>query len=164
MKKLILIMVIALSSTLVAKDLTARLGVGYNAQLLGLTAAPAISAKYAISMDYAFSGYLGFNAGGDNDNSTFSMGAKVFRNAYQEENANFYIGGGVGLSSVETGQDKTDSGFDLMGFLGSEFFFKGLPNIGFTFETGVTLTSRGSGVSFQTMGGSFMTTGIHYYF
>ena len=58
------------------------------------------------------------------------------------------------MSSIETGADETDSGFDLMGLLGTEFFFKGLPNLGFSFEAGVTLTSRGSGVSFQTTAGS----------
>ena len=150
------------SPFLSAKDLTTRLGVGYNAQIL--TGTSAISAKYAFSSDYAVSGFLGFQAGGDDNDSTFIGGAKFYRNAYQEENANFYIGGGVGLSSQETSPSETDTGFDLMGFLGSEFFFMGLPNLGFTFESGVTLTSRGSGVSFQTTSGSFVTTGIHYYF
>ena len=149
-------------TTVFAKDLTSRLGVGYNAQIT--EAASAISAKYALSSDFALSGYLGFKAGGNDNNSSFIAGGKVYRNAYQEEHANFYLGAGLGLSSVESGPDNTDTGFDLLGFMGSEFFFMGLPNLGFTFETGVTLTSRGDGVSFQTTSGRFITTGIHYYF
>jgi hypothetical protein len=162
MKKGLIILIFLSSFTLVAKDLTSRLGVGYNAQITN--AESAVSAKYAISTDYAFSGFLGFNAGGDNNNSSFVLGGKIYRNAYQEENANFYIGGGLGISSIETSASNTDTGFDLMGFLGTEFFFLGLQNLGFTFESGVTLTSRGSGVSFKTNSGSFITTGIHYYF
>ena len=162
MKKILIIALVLFTCNLFAKDLTARLGIGYNAQIP--SAASAISAKYAVSSDYAFSGFLGFNAGGDDNNSSFVLGAKVYRNAYQEENANFYIGGGLGISSIEIGASETETGFDLMGFLGTEFFFMGLPNLGFTFESGVTLTSRGSGVSFQTTSGSFVTTGIHYYF
>jgi len=164
MKLLIPVIAISLffSNSLFSKDLTSRLGIGYNAQILSGTTA--ISGKYALSTDYAASGFIGFRAGGDDNNSTFVAGAKGYRNAYQEENANFYIGGGVGLSSEETGPDTTDTGFDLMAFLGSEFFFMGLPNLGFTFEAGVTLTNRGSGISFQTTSGSFVTTGMHYYF
>lgn len=152
----------ALTTTLSAKDLTARLGVGYNAQIPNTS--PAVSAKYALSPDYAVSGFLGFRAGGDNNNSNFIIGGKAYRNAYQEDNANFYLGAGLGLSSIETSASSTETGFDILGFVGTEFFLKGLPNLGLTFESGVTLTSRGKGITFETISGSFVTTGIHYYF
>jgi hypothetical protein len=167
MRNLIVVVLLLVTSVAYSKNLSSRFGVGYNAQLSSVTTgpSPAIAVKYNFSPDYAASGFLGFKASGKDNGSNFSIGAKVFRNAYQEDNANFYVGAGGAVSSVKLpGSTKSDSGFDLLAFLGAEFFFDGLPNLGFTFEAGMTLTNRGSGVTFETTGGSFLTTGIFYYF
>jgi len=58
----------------------------------------------------------------------------------------------------------TNSGFELKGFAGAEFFFNGLESLGFSVETGFALVSLADGINFFTLGGSMIHAGIHFYF
>lgn len=148
-----------LSSTALAVDLANRLGVGYSNQLS--EDLPAITARYYPNASTGMSLAVGVNT--RNDNSAFGVLAKLYRIVFTESNMNFYIGGGAGLLSVETA-GQNNSGFELMGFLGGEFFLSGLENLGFTFEAGVGIRSDSDGTLFRTIGHHPLKGGIIFYF
>ncbi len=145
------------------KSLEHRLGVGYSNQVgvgdvVGL---PSIMAKYYTSKDLAFSGAVGISTG--ETNSAFGLLFKIYRVIFPEDSMLFYMGGGAGLVSNKVAGDNS-SGFELMGVVGSEFFFPGLENLGFMFEAGIGVISLSSDVSFRTIGQSPINAGMVFYF
>lgn len=144
-----------------AKDLTNRLGIGYSNQFS--TDLPSIAARYYPSQDIAISGALGLYTG--TANSKFGFMAKVHRVVFPEDNMNFYMGAGAGLlSNKVTANNTNESGFELLGFAGAEFFFTGLDSLGFSFEAGVGIVSVSSGVTFRTIGDSPFKANVIFYF
>lgn len=142
-----------------AKDLSHRLGVGYKNQFANDV--PAVALQYYPGADLGLSLALGVDT--TKDNSRFGAMAKLYRIIFQEDNANFYMGAGAGLITTEVNA-KSESGFELMGYVGAEFFLPGLENIGFSFEAGPAITSISSGVRFRTYGDSPLRAGIIFYF
>ena len=149
-----------LSNQAFAKDMTNRLGVGYKNQFVNDI--PSVAAQYYPSADIGFSVALGVDT--QQNLSKFGFMGKVYRIIFTEENMNFYMGAGGGLISNQTSASTTDSGFELNGFVGGEFFFHGLDSLGFTFEAGVGISSLSSGVRFRTYGDSPIRGGIIFYF
>ncbi len=147
------------SSTAFGVDLANRLGVGYSNQLS--TDLPALTAQYYPNSRTGMSLAVGVNT--QQDNSRFGLLAKLYRIIFTESNMNFYIGGGAGLLSTEIAGEN-NSGFELMGFLGGEFFFTGLESLGFTFEAGVGIRSDSNGTLFRTIGDHPLRGGIIFYF
>lgn len=143
-----------------AKDMTNRLGIGYKNQFVNDI--PSVAAQYYPSADIGFSVALGVDT--QQNLSKFGFMGKVYRIIFTEENMNFYMGAGGGLISNQTSASTTDSGFELNGFVGGEFFFHGLDSLGFTFEAGVGISSLSSGVRFRTYGDSPIRGGIIFYF
>ncbi len=148
-----------------AVDLANRLGVGYSNQLS--EDLPAMTARYYPNSSTGMSLALGVNT--ENNNSRFGVLAKLYRIIFTEKNMNFYIGGGAGLLSVEkipTGGTtfENQSGFELLGFVGGEFFFSGLESLGFTFEAGVGIRSDSNGTLFRTIGDHPFRGGMIFYF
>lgn len=142
-----------------AKDMTNRLGVGYKDTFsINL---PGMALQYYPGADLGLSGVLGVDT--QRDSSKFGMMAKVHRIIFHEENLHFYMGAGAGLISVESA-GSNQSGFELTGFAGTEFFFAGLENLGFSFEVGVGVTSLSNSVRFRTTGDSPVRAGIIFYF
>ena len=75
------------------------------------------------------------------------------------------MGGQLGLVSVEDNvSGDTESGFELGGFAGAEFFFTGLDSLGFSFEAGVGVSTLTSDVRFRTVADSPLRAGITFYF
>lgn len=149
-----------LSSGVQAKDLANRLGIGFSNQFHENL--PSLAVKYYSSTEMAFSAALGVDT--QKDNSRFGFLVKMYRSmgeGFMEENLNFYMGGGAGIISVENSGDN-NSGFELMGFTGAEFFLPGLDSLGFMFEAGVGVTSISSHVRFRTVGG--VNAGMVFYF
>ncbi len=144
-----------------AKDLTSRLGLGYANQFGLEEDLPSMALRYYPNSDYGLMGALGVDT--KKNNSRFGVLAKIIKIVFKEDNLNFYTGASAGLISREV-NSKTDSGFDLAGLLGVEFFFSGLENLGFNFETGVGVTSVSSEVRFRTIGDHPMKAGIFFYF
>ncbi len=142
-------------------DLANRLGVGYSDQLSSTVSLPSITARYYPNSRTGFSLAVGVNT--QNQNSRFGVLGKLYRIIFMEDHMNFYVGGGAGMLSVETAGNN-NSGFVLMGFLGGEFFFAGLENLGFTFEAGVGIRSDSNGTLFRTIGDHPMRGGIIFYF
>ena len=147
------------SSKAMAVDLANRLGVGYTNQLS--EDLPSITARYYPNSRTGLSLAVGVDT--QDQFSKFGVLAKLYRVVFTEENMNFYVGGGAGLLSVETA-GQNSSGFELMGFLGGEFFFTGLQSLGFTFEAGVGVRSDSDGTRFRTVGDHPLRGGIIFYF
>ena len=145
-----------------AKDMTNRLGVGYKNQFAVDNLPGGVAAQYYPSADIGFSAALGVDT--QQNMSKFGFMGKVYRIIFTEENMNFYMGAGAGLISNQTTAANTDSGFELNGFVGGEFFLHGLDSLGFTFEGGVGISSMSSGVRFRTFGDSPLRGGIIFYF
>ena len=118
-----------------AKDLTKRVGLGYNAQTefkLGdleiEMAAPSV--KYALSPKMGLQGIFGFNKlSNGQDFSRLILGGKFLYNIIQEDNMNFYAGGGLVI--INDSNADSETGTVVFGCAGEEFFFSGLPNLGF---------------------------------
>ncbi len=144
-----------------AKDLTNRLGVGYSNQFGLDSDLPSLAMRYYPNSDYGLMGSLGVDT--KKNNSRFGFSAKILKIVFKEDNLNFYTGAGAGIVSQETA-GHNDSGFDLSGFVGAEFFFPGLENLSFNFEAGVGVTSIASEVRFRTIGDSPLRAGIIFYF
>lgn len=147
-----------------AKELNNRLGIGFADQF-GLTnSMPSLAARYYPNSDFGVSALLGVDT--EKNRSRFGFMAKAFRIIFKEENLNFYVGGGAGIVS-QTNPDnsnKNDSGFVVDGFVGTEWFFSGLENLGFCFEAGIGITSVSSQVRFRTIGDGPVRAGITFYF
>ncbi len=142
-----------------ARDLSNRLGIGFKNQF-GIDL-PGVAVQYYPGAELGLSATLGIDT--QKNNSRFGFLVKMHRIVFQEENLNFYMGAGAGLISQEV-SGSNESGFELMGFGGAEFFFSGLENLGFSFETGTAITSISSGVRFRTFGDHPMRAGINFYF
>lgn len=142
-----------------AKDMTNRMGIGYKNQFS--TDLPGIAVQYFPGPDIGLSGTLAIDT--EKDKSKFGMMAKLYRIVFQEDNMNFYLGAGAGLLSNET-NGNNESGFELMAYVGTEFFLAGLENLGFSFEAGTAITSISSGVRFRTFGDHPLRAGILFYF
>lgn len=143
-----------------AKDLTSRLGIGYKNQFSAEL--PSIAAQYYPAADIGLSASLGVDTQ-DND-SKFGFMVRLYKIVFMEDNLNFYMGTGAGLLSTETAAGQNESGFELAGYAGCEFFFSGLESLGFSFETGAAITSVSSGVRFRTFGDSPIRAGMMFYF
>ena len=156
-----LLVFLSFGSVAHAKDLGTRLGVGYTNQF-GLNGdLPSIAMRYFPNGDYGIMGALGVDT--QEDNSRFGAHFKILKLVFKEDNLNFYTGAGAGLVSRER-NNQNDSGFDLSGFVGAEFFLPGLENLGFSFETGVGVTSMDNEVRFRTIGDHPLRAGIMFYF
>jgi hypothetical protein len=141
-----------------AKDLEGRVGVG--AAIPDFDGMGALSIRYHPSRYFGLQGLLGFSTQ-DGVNATV-VGAKLHRNAYLEENMNFYVGLG-GMIIADRASALVTTGIEIDALFGAEFFFSGLPNLGLQFETGVGIRSQ-RGTYLRTLGNGLSSLGIHYYF
>lgn len=142
-----------------AKDLGSRLGLGYKDQFSNDV--PGIAVQYYPSREFGLAAVVGLDT--QENNSKFGLMLKAMRVVFEEENLNFYMGGGAGLISTEV-SGRNESGFELNGFAGVEFFFQGLENLGFSLETGVGISSVASETRFRTIGDSPLRAGVTFYF
>jgi hypothetical protein len=148
-----------------AKELTNRLGMGYSDQFS--EPLPSMSVRYWPDPKLGVGAALGVDT--QDDNSRFGFMVRLYRIIFTEDNMNFYMGTGAGLISVETTNaagtaTDNNSGFELNGFFGTEFFLAGLDSLGICFEAGVGVTSISSEVRFRTMGDSPIRAGMTFYF
>ena len=147
-------------SLLQARHMEGRTGFGITLHDFNTT--PCLSLRYHMSNYQSAVVLLGFDT--DDDRKTFVVGGKFYQNAHIEENLNFYVGlGGYAIANKLPTEATTSTGLEISGILGGEWFFSGLPNLGFQFETGVALRTVRR-ISFATMGSGFFGGAIHYYF
>ncbi len=151
---------ITVTSSAQAKDLTNRLGVGYANQFS--TNVPSLAVRYYPEKHLALGAELGVDT--EQGNSQFGFQVNVHRIVFTEPNLNFYMGSSVGLISTQANASTTQSGFELSAFVGTEFFLAGLPNLGFSMEAGVGVTSISSQVRVRTIADSPLQAGMIFYF
>lgn len=149
----------AVSSSYEQKNLRGRMGVGFTNQIATTAdgTIPALSAKYYMSKSFAASLGFGFDTR-SNPGSTMAVGMKLYKNVFFEPQMIFYTGGGVGLVS----KNGTKTQFSL--FVGSEFFLAGLPSLGLSFEAGIRGDNTSGSFALRSIGDSFLTGGMHFYF
>lgn len=147
------------AGTLCAKDLTSRLGIGYKENFS--FAQPAIAAHYYPNSEFGFTAALGVDT--DENNSRFGLQGGIRKIIFEERNLNFYMGGALAIVTVESA-GVSQSGYEINALTGAEFFFSGLENLGFNFETGVGIVSLKSGTKFRTIGDSPFRAGLIFYF
>lgn len=155
------LLVLLVGSPAFAKDLSNRLGVGYSNQFGVSSDMPSISMRYYPNADYGLMGSIGVDT--EDNASRFGFAAKIMKLVFREDNLNFYTAASAGIVSRELA-GKNESGFDLAGLVGAEFFLPGLENLGLSFEAGVGITSISSQVRFRTIGDSPLRAGMIFYF
>src|ERR1700750_813153 len=119
MRRSVLMLIACLSSFANAKDLAHRMGIGFTDQFGLDSNLPSIALRYFPNQEYGIAGAIGVDT--QKDNSRFGAQAKIMKIIFKEDNLNFYTGAAAGIISREL-NGKTNSGFDLAGFIGTEFF------------------------------------------
>jgi hypothetical protein len=160
---LLVVSVLLVAATGWSKELSNRLGVGYSDQFSEQL--PSMAIRYFPDPKLGIGAALGVDT--KENEAKFGFMVKLYRLIFVEDNMNFYMGTGAGLISIEettTAATESDSGFELSGFCGAEFFLTGLENLGFSFEAGVGVTSIRSEVRFRTIGDSPIKAGLTFYF
>lgn len=142
-----------------AKELTNRLGIGFRQSYVTFNL-PSVQAIYYPSPTFGVVGALGVDT--EDDNSKFAALVGLRRILFKEENMNFFMGGNLAIINNEKNTSK-DSGFEIAALFGGEFFLPGLESLGFNFESGAGVTNAGK-TRFRTMGDSFVSVGIVFYF
>lgn len=170
-------LVMGLAGVAEAKNLTGRVGVGYEDTLVAGPGAnlSGISARFYPTQQLFVGGVLGFSsidpdADGADTQTSFGLGVSTGYVFVDEPNLNLYGGAGLSFGSVSvsdpaTGDTEGKTALGLNVGVGMEFFFVGLPNLGFTAAYGLTYASVDDlGSSIALGGGEFATYGIRYYF
>ena len=142
-----------------AKDLTHRFAVGLKNNTSENL--PSIAVVYFPMSDIAFTAGVGTDT--KKDNSKFQMHLGIRKIIFAEPNLNFYSGAQVGLVNYEDPVTGRQSGTEILGVFGVEFFFQGLENVGFTFEAGMAVASLAE-VRFRTVADGPTRAGILFYF
>ncbi|MGA1842901.1 MAG: hypothetical protein ACMUIU_19975 [bacterium] len=158
---ILLIIIFVSASNVAAKDMLGLFGIGFNSQL-GSRDFSSISVKYWAGSRLCVQGMLGFQLADDVDE--FKIGGKGLYVIKTEENMNVYVGGGLGIVNTDPNQEKSDTSFLISGVLGLEYFFSGLPNLGFSTELGLIFSDYKDNDSVGTGAYTFLSAGIHYYF
>jgi hypothetical protein len=142
-----------------ARDLSGRLGLGYNSEFANyqeLNGVPGISLKYGLTRDLGLEGVFGISTSTPTNSVT---GVKVLKNLFYETNLNFYFtAGGAWVSA------NSKSGMEFLGAFGAEFFIPGVESLGFAMETGGEFDNLSGSYALKTLGVSFLNAGIHFYF
>ncbi len=153
-----------------AKDLSERIGAGFNSQIGINQHLDAASARYWFNKDMGIQGdfaFLNFSPNNGSSQTSFGLGGKFLYNVMEEANMNLYTGAGLYVFnqpvSTATGVEMK-TGFSLGALGGIEFFFQGLPNLGFNLELDLGVKYLdGYGTAFG-ISADTINAGIHYYF
>ncbi len=181
--------VLTLTTAATAKDLSQRLGLGFD--MMANSQSPVsgnqglgagLSGRYWIDSTWAIQGIVGFNVSSissfelgdvevtrDVDTFAVSFEGRLLGNVVDEPNMHLYAGGLFGVSyadvsSGDYGADQVVGSFGALG--GAEFFLQGLPNLSLSTELGfaVNVGSDPDFVSAGTTGNLFGGVAVHYYF
>lgn len=158
---------LAMSSAALASELSGMWGVGYTKAFApydsGLSS---LSVRYWVDRQLGIEGFFGLLARENNkgvDQRYYNFGTRFLIKIVEEENLHVYGGGGIAILYEKSDEDG-HGGVGAQGFAGVEYFFQGLPHLGFSSEIGLSLQDVGDNTTFGTTGESFMNMGIRYYF
>ena len=156
---LLFVALVMVPGTIFAKSMPQRLGVGVKDNTS--QSIPSLMALYNVNDQFAFFGGFGFDTKKDYSTSQIFVGIRHV--VFHETNLHFYTGGQFAIVNIEDPINKKQNGFEVNAFLGAEFFFTGLENIGFSFEGGIGLSSYKE-TRVRTIGDHPLKAGILFYF
>ncbi|WP_408096800.1 hypothetical protein ACJVC5_17325 [Peredibacter sp. HCB2-198] len=161
MMKLFFLFLFLFPTLAFSADMRGRLGIGASNQLANEI--PAISLKIQQSKTFAIGGILGFKS--DQDETLYGAGVKFYRIIFDEPQLNFYMAGLFATENYLDEKDKTKTGYQIDGTLGTEFHLSGLESLGFSFEFGLSVRDADpdGGTSFETLGDQFVKAAVHFY-
>lgn len=161
MMKLYFLFVLLFPTLVFSADMRGRMGIGASNQLANEI--PAISLKIQQSKTFAIGGLLGFKS--DQNETLYGAGVKFYRIIFDEPQLNFYMAGLLATENYLDENDKTKTGYQIDGTLGTEFHLSGLESIGFSFEFGLSVRDADpeGGTSFETLGDQFVKAAVHFY-
>jgi len=178
MKKLLVASFLLVSPAAFAGGPSNAVGVGIEAQINGTGG---LSASYAMDK-FHFGGFIGINDPAGADNTTYEIGGRFFYHVHSTAQADFGLGGSIGLAAVPfvdaMGNHKhhddiyLEPGFQIRVFLSANvaLSFSGGIVIGVADTDGVSLsgqTTGGAAGPFDVMGNALSVNGgagVHYYF
>jgi hypothetical protein len=140
----------------IAKDLSGKVGVGFNNQFSSLSA---LSARYVLpteGLHLAVEANVGTSILKGQENAAFG-GLRVLYGLVREDNMLLHMGLGAGI----WGEGNTNS-LRLQPVVGAEFFLYGLENLGFLVEWGLTVDLGSENRVYTTS--TAPSAGVHYYF
>lgn len=156
---LIFSMIVLASACVFAKPMPQRLGVGIKDNTS--QSIPSLMALYNVNNHFAFFGGVGLDT--KKDYSTFQLDAGIRHIVFQESNLHFYTGGQFAIVNIEDPVNGKQNGFEINAVLGTEFFFAGLENLGFSFEGGMGLSSLKE-TRVRTIADHPLKAGLLFYF
>lgn len=141
----------------------ARTGVGFTTQFSQI-GATSLSLRSWISDSLGVEGALGFTSG--DVNSAVNLGAKVLAPLKKEQNLTLYGFGMLGFESISKigTVSKSETDVTVGAGVGVEFFFQGLPNLGFGTEIGLSYGGLTDAKQFGTFASWIPSVGMRYYF
>ena len=154
-----LALVTAAPSPAHAKDLSGKLGIGFNNQLGG---GPALAVRYGIPtaaespVNIVLEGHTGF-AAYEGTAQAFVAGGRLMFSTVVEDNMNFYVGAGAGYV-MKDGQEVVR----LQPLASVDFFLFGLDNLGFTTAFGFDMDVGGDSPGIATTTAAL--AGVTYWF
>jgi hypothetical protein len=151
-----------------------RIGVGYQGVFYGGANdhMDAASIRWWMGDTMGLQGIIGqINTdSGIVEQNTLLLAVKGLVNIIENENSSFYVGPKVGIAWIdqtESGGKTVDTQQLVFGvFAGTEYFFQGLPEIGFNFDIGYDFAVGDDDVN-NDNGNAYginVTLGAHYYF
>ncbi|MFN3455169.1 MAG: organic solvent tolerance protein [Pseudobdellovibrio sp.] len=159
LKAIVVTATVLASCSAIAKPMPKRLGVGIKDNTS--ESLPSLAMVYHMSDVSAFTGGLGVDT--QKNYSKFQVNAGIRHVIFHENQLHFYAGGQLGLVTFENPVDGKKNGFEADLVLGTEFFFTGLENVGFTFEGGIGLSSV-KDTRIRTIADHPLRAGILFYF
>ena len=153
------VLMVLVSNKSYGKDMVHRMGIGIKNNTSENL--PSLAGVYFFAPDLAFTGGVGLDT--KKDYSKFQLHAGVRKVIFTESNLGFYTGAQIGLVNYEEPIIGKQNGFELLAVFGTEFFFAGLENLGFTFEGGVGVASL-KDVRFRTVADDPFRAGLIFYF
>ena len=158
---IVLVILLLSISHVSAKNLTSQAALGFNTQV-SQNNVDSISFKYWPTSRIAFQASFGLVMSDPQDE--FDLGFKLIYKVKDEQNMYAYTGGGIGISNVDPDPGDSDTTLGLSAFVGIEYFFSGLPNLGFSTELGLKVIESDAYDAFGIDADTFLTAGLHYYF
>jgi len=158
---MILFCLLVSSTGLFAKDLKGRVGLGFNSQL-SPNGINSVSLKIWTTSDICIQPILGFQF--TDLVNEIDIGGKLLYKIKDEKSINVYAGGGIGIAIVDPDLGDSETAFSIGGILGVEYFFSGLPNLGFSSEIEFGVSDYVDNTTIGLEADTFLTAGIHYYF
>ncbi len=139
------------------------LGVGAEYQLAGIGGA---SLNYDAG-DFHVGGFLGFADGGGDDDTTWALGGRFYYHLHSTTDADFSLGGGLGIASVPDPMGGGDEASLIYLEGGAQIRLFLAANVAVSASTGLVLgLSDADGVAVTGAGGVGLGAGVglHYYF